>query len=98
VVNLNTYAQNKVERQARILQRRPLLKETEQIEKQLEKLNQEKAALDARAGESSLYEAENKAELQNLLKRQAELSGAIDKAEMRWLELHEQLETLPEIT
>jgi ATP-binding cassette, subfamily F, member 3 len=93
----NNYSQQKQDRQTRILQRRPLLKETEQIEKQLEKLNQEKAALDARAGESSLYEAENKAELQNLLKRQAELSGAIDEAEMRWLELHEQLETLPEI-
>ncbi len=96
-VNLNNYTQNKLERQTRILQRRPLLKETEQIEKQLEKLNLEKANLDARASETALYEAENKAELQNLLKRQAELANLIDEAEMRWLELHEQLETLPEI-
>ncbi|MEQ1598073.1 MAG: ATP-binding cassette domain-containing protein [Methylotenera sp.] len=94
----NSYSQQKQDRQARILQRRPLLKETEQLEKTLDKLNQEKADLDARAGESSLYEAENKTELQQLLKRQAELGGAIDEAEMRWLELHEQLETLPEIT
>ncbi len=96
-VNLNNYTQNKLERQARILQRRPLLKETEQIEKQLEKLNQEKENLDTRASETALYEVENKQELQSLLKRQAELSGAIDEAEMRWLELHEQLETLPEV-
>ena len=93
----NSYLQNKVERQARILQRRPLLKETEQCEKQLEKLNQEKAQLDARAGEADLYENQNKIELQLLLKRQAELADTIDAAEMRWLELHEQLEILPEV-
>ena len=95
--NLNTYAQQKQERQARILQRRPLLKETEQCEKQLEKLNQEKTQLDARAGEADLYENQHKMELQLLLKRQAELANSIDTAEMRWLELHEMLETLPEI-
>ncbi len=93
----NDYAQSKAERQARIVARRPLVKETEQIEKNLEKLNAEKTILDARASEASLYDAGNKAELQQLLKRQAELSGAIDTAEMRWLELHEQLEALPEI-
>ncbi len=94
---LNAYAQNKAERQARIAARRPLLKETEQIEKKLEKWQQEKAALDARAGEPSLYDAENKGELQTLLKRQAELGSQIDEAEVRWLELHEQLEAYPEI-
>ncbi len=94
---LNAYAQNKAERQARIVLRRPLLKETEHIEQQLEKWQQEKAALDARAGESSLYDAENKSELQTLLKRQAALGSQIDEAEIRWLELHEQLEAYPEI-
>ena len=95
--NINTYAQNKAERQARILARRPLIKETEMLEKQIEKLNIEKATLDARAQESTLYDAENKAELQLLLKRQTELNDAIDAAEMRWLQLHEQLEVLPEV-
>ena len=93
----NTYAQNKVERQARILLRRPLLKETEQLEKHLEKWQQEKVSLDARAGEPKLYDIENKIELQNLLKRQAELASLTDEAEMRWLALHEQLEALPEM-
>ena len=93
----NNYAQQKQDRQARIVQRRPLLKETEQIEKNLEKYNAEKASLDTRAGDADLYDQQNKAELQVLLKRQAELSSAIDEAEMRWLELHEQLEDLPEI-
>jgi ATP-binding cassette, subfamily F, member 3 len=92
-----SYAQNKQERQARIVQRRPMLKETEQLEKQLEKYLAEKARLDARAGEADLYEAQNKTELQALLKRQAELTISVDEAEMRWLDLHEQLELLPEI-
>ncbi len=95
--NVNTYAQSKAERQARIVVRRPLLKETEQIEKSLEKYQAEKANLDTRAGEADLYEQQNKVELQALLKRQAELTNAIDAAEMRWLELHEHLEALPEI-
>ena len=93
----NTYAQQKQERQARIIIRRPLMKETETLEKQIEKHNLEKAKLDARAQETPLYDIENKAELQNLLKRQAELTNLVDAAEMRWLELHEQLEALPEI-
>jgi ATP-binding cassette, subfamily F, member 3 len=92
-----SYAQAKQDRQARIVQRRPLLKETEQLEKQLEKYQAEKASLDVRASEADLYEVQNKLELQTLLKRQAELTNNIDGAEMRWLALHEQLETLPEI-
>ena len=93
----NTYAQQKQYRQARILARRPLMKETDSIEKQLEKYTSEKAKLDTRLAEPSLYAIENKAELQKLVKCQAELSHLIDEAEMRWLELHEQLEALPEI-
>ncbi len=95
--NANTYAQQKQERQARIVARRPLIKETEVLEKQLEKHSIEKTKLDERAQEAALYDIENKTELQNLLKRQAELDSLIENAEMRWLELHEQLETLPEI-
>ncbi len=95
--NANTYAQNKADRQTRIMARRPLLKETQWIEKSLETHQAEKARLDARASEADLYEQQNKIELQALLKRQAELTSAIDDAELRWLELHEQLEALPEI-
>ena len=94
--NTNIYAQQKLDRQARIVARRPLIKETEVLEKQLEKYNVEKTKLDQRAQEATLYNLENKTELQNLLKRQAELNSLIENAEMRWLELHEQLETLPE--
>ena len=73
------------------------MKETDSIEKQLEKYTSEKAKLDTRLAEPCLYAIEIKAELQKLVKCQAELSHLIDEAEMRWLELHEQLEALPEI-
>jgi ATP-binding cassette subfamily F protein 3 len=93
----NSYAQNKAERQARILARRPLLKECGQIEAHLEKWNTEKAHIDTRLNEPQLYENADKAELQNLLKKQAELSQNIEEAELRWLMIHEELEVLPEI-
>jgi len=33
--------------------------------------------------------------LQTLLKRQAELAGWVDEAELRWLEISEALEAIP---
>jgi ATP-binding cassette, subfamily F, member 3 len=93
----NNYAQSKVERQARIVARRPLLKECNQIEAHLEKWNTEKSHIDTRLNEPQLYENTDKSELQNLLKKQAELTQHIEEAELRWLTIHEELEALPEI-
>jgi ATP-binding cassette subfamily F protein 3 len=93
----NTYAQQKQERQARIVARRPLLKECSQIEAHLEKWNTEKSHTDTRLNEPQLYESADKTELQNLLKKQAELTQSIEEAELRWLTIHEELEVLPEI-
>jgi ATP-binding cassette, subfamily F, member 3 len=93
----NTYAQQKQERQTRINERRPLLKECSQIEAHLEKWNTEKTHIDTRLNEPQLYENADKTELQNLLKKQAELTQHIEDAELRWLTIHEELEALPEI-
>jgi ATP-binding cassette, subfamily F, member 3 len=93
-VKKNDYLQSKLDRQALVNARRPLLKELEQLEKSLETQQNEKQKLDIRAGEGDLYEAQNKNELQALLIRQAELATLIEEAEMRWLELHEQLESI----
>ena len=95
--NKNAYAQNKAARQTRINERRPLLKECSQIEAHLEKWNTEKSHIDARLNEQQLYENADKTELQQLLIKQAELTQYIEDAELRWLTLHEELETLPEI-
>lgn len=90
-------AQNKADRQARLAERRPLLKEVEQIEKHMASWQQEKAQLDHQLADPNLYGQSDKTLLQNLLKQQAEVTQKLEAAEMRWLELQEQLETLPPI-
>lgn len=93
----NDYAQNKADRQARIVARRPILKSLAQIDEALLKYQTEKQSLDASALDATLYELSRKAELQQHLKRQAELAALIEAAELEWLALHEALEALPEI-
>ena len=93
--NKNDRAANKIERQARIAERRPLLKEIEQLDNNIAKWSDEKTQCDERLNDSALYTATDKTELQHLLKKQSELSHQIETAEMRWLALHELLETIP---
>ena len=88
---------NKAERQARIVERRPLVKELELIELNMDKWQTDKKACDERLNDSTLYSTTDKTQLQALLKKQAELSSQIDTAEARWLDLHEVLEGMPEI-
>lgn len=90
-------AQSKADRQARIAERRPLLKETEQIEANMAKWEQDKSALDNQLTDPDLYAQSDKRLLQDLLKRQAEMTQQLETAEMRWLELQEMLEALPVI-
>ena len=93
--NKNDRAQNKAERQARIAERRPLLKELEQIERNMAQMQADKQVCDERLNDTELYSAADKTELQQLLKTQAELTSKLETAEERWLELHEQLEAIP---
>lgn len=93
----NSYAQNKLDRQARIAARRPLIKESEKLEREIAAWQLEKATCDARLNDTTLYENADKTELQALLKQQSALTLNIEQAEERWLTVHEQLETLPEI-
>jgi ATP-binding cassette subfamily F protein 3 len=88
-------AQSKADKQARIAERRPLLKETEQIEANMAKWEQDKTALDNQLADSDLYTQSDKSKLQNLLKSQAEMVQQLETAEIRWLELQEMLEALP---
>jgi ATP-binding cassette subfamily F protein 3 len=82
------------ERQARLAARRPLVKERDQLERNLHNWQGEKKLLDERLSDPALYAAGDSALLQELLKRQAELTQHIEQAELRWLELEEQLEAL----
>ncbi len=88
--------QASADRQARLLARRPLIKERDQLEKQLATWQPEKSALDEQLADPSIYEAANSDRLQQMLKQQATLATRIEQAETRWLEIEEALEALPE--
>ncbi len=88
-------AQAAADRQARLVARRPLVKEIEQIDKRMAAWNKEKAELDARLADPALYTGPQAGEVPALNKRQAELAERIEEAELRWLELHEALEAIP---
>ncbi len=91
----NDRAQSKAERQARLAERRPLIKESEQLEAGMADWQKEKNQLHERLADPALYAVVDKASLQALLKRQAELTQNIEQAEERWLEIHELLESIP---
>ncbi len=94
----NERAQTKAERQARILERRPLVKESEKLEADLEAWQRSKALCDESLNAPELYVAPDKTTLQQLLKQKAELVEKIEQAEERWLEVHELLEAMPAIS
>ena len=91
----NNRAMNKADRQARIAERRPLVKEIEQLEQGISKFQADKKVCDERLNDGELYKMSDKSELQSLLKKQADLANQIEVAEERWLELHTLLEAIP---
>ncbi len=72
--------------------RRTLEKEAEAIERRLEGWQAERAAIEAELADPALYAAADRARIDALGRRQAELAGLIEAAEARWLEIHESLE------
>ncbi|HQR03849.1 MAG: ATP-binding cassette domain-containing protein [Proteobacteria bacterium] len=88
-------AQAIAERQSLLEKRRPLLKESDRLEKQLAGWQGEKTLLDQRLADPALYVAGADGRLlETLLRRQDELAASIEAAESRWLEVHENLEAL----
>lgn len=94
----NERAQFKAERQSRILERRPLIKESEKLEADLEIWQKAKAFCDESLNLPELYITNDKTTLEQLLRQQAELSKKIELAEERWLAVHELLESMPVIS
>ncbi|MBU1236307.1 MAG: ATP-binding cassette domain-containing protein [Gammaproteobacteria bacterium] len=72
--------------------RRAMAKEADKLEKQLADWQSEKVGLDEQLADPALYADAGRDKLAALLKRQAELTGLIEPAETRWLEIHEALE------
>jgi ATP-binding cassette subfamily F protein 3 len=79
-------------RKSALAGRRNLQKEADKLEKQLSSWQTEKAELDEKLANPALYAAPDRALIENLNKRQSELTAAIEMAETRWLEIHEALE------
>ena len=92
---LQQRADVKANRQALLAQRRPLVKEIEQLERKLAKWNEEKAALEAQFADPDFYAAVDRVKSEEMHRQAGQLGEQIDAAEMRWLEVHEALEALP---
>lgn len=93
----NDYHRQKAERQARLAERRPLVKQLTQLESRMASLEAEKLAMDQQLTEAELYQAEHKTRLQQLLLQQAENQKQLATVENDWLDLQAQLEALPEL-
>jgi len=80
------------ERQRLAELRKPLQREIATLEKRLEKLNAEKARLDALLADESTYKDANKALLTDSLRLQAETKARLEEIEAEWLEKQATLE------
>jgi ATP-binding cassette subfamily F protein 3 len=84
-------------RQALLAQRRPLVKEIEQLERKLARWNEEKSALEARFADPDFYATVDRQKSEEMHRQAAVLAEQIDASEMRWLEVHEALEAMPAV-
>lgn len=73
-------------------QRRPLQNRLKQVERELDQLTAEKAAVEASLAAPATYE--NKEKLQQYIHQQAQLAQQLQRAEEKWLEITEALELM----
>ena len=84
------------ERQLKLARRRPLLKESTQLESKMAKLEAERKELEARLADTAYYAETPSAAVQAASRRCAELIVQIGAAEERWLQVHAELEEIGE--
>jgi ATP-binding cassette subfamily F protein 3 len=89
-----TRASAKQERREPRVNRRPLEKEAEKLDRDLAKWNNEKLGITARLADPELYQKASTADLRSMAARQTELAQLIETAEHRWLEIHAALEAM----
>ena len=85
------------ERQQQLARRRPLIKEAEQLERQLAAWHEERRALDEQLADPAFYASPDPDQLKGVVLRQQAVSRRIDEAEQRWLEVHADLEAMGEV-
>jgi ATP-binding cassette subfamily F protein 3 len=84
-------------RQSRLARRRPLIRETEELERRLAAWQDERRALDAQLADPEFYASADGARVAACAKRQADLTRLIEEAEHRWLEVHAEIDEIGEI-
>jgi ATP-binding cassette subfamily F protein 3 len=74
--------------------KKPLQSRISKIEKEMDKLNAEKAQLDIFVADAASYEPAMKTQLTESIRRQADVNGRLEALEAQWLEAHEELEQI----
>ncbi|TCK43241.1 ATP-binding cassette subfamily F protein 3 [Paraburkholderia sp. BL8N3] len=74
--------------------KKPLQSRIAKIEKEMDALNAEKAALDTYVADPASYEPAAKAKLTESIRRQADVNARLEALEHEWLEAHEELEQI----
>jgi ATP-binding cassette subfamily F protein 3 len=83
------------ERQERLMRRRPLVKESNEIERRIAALEAEKLMLEKRLGDVAFYSGPLD-EVQAATRRCTDLAQLLEEAENRWLEVQAELESIGE--
>ena len=82
------------ERQLKLVRRRPLLKESTQLEARMARLEPERKELEAKLADTACYARTPSAEVQATSRRCAEVIAELGDVEERWLEVHAELEVI----
>ncbi|WP_076417269.1 MULTISPECIES: ATP-binding cassette domain-containing protein [Colwelliaceae] len=72
----------------------PLKKQADKFEKKVTQFQAELDEVEAILADPDIYQAEHKARLNELIKKQAHLKSEIEENEMQWLDLEEQIEAI----
>ena len=94
--NRSASATAQLTREQKLTRRRPLIKESEQLERKIERWQQEQRALEAQFADPAFAAADNQRYAEHA-RRQAEVAGLIEQAEQRWLEVHAQIEEIGDV-
>ncbi|WCE29492.1 ABC transporter ATP-binding protein [Vibrio sp. SCSIO 43137] len=72
----------------------PLRKSLQKLENQIDKLSETLAEAEQQLSDTSLYQDENKAKLNQVLALQASSKSELEEVEMEWMDIQEQLEQM----
>jgi ATP-binding cassette subfamily F protein 3 len=83
-------------REQKLTRRRPLMKESGQLERKIERWQQEQRMLEAQLADPAFDAADNQRYTEHV-RRHAEVARLIEEAEQRWLEVHAEIDEIGEV-